>query len=130
MNRAKVICKYPGCPELLDSPGYCPRHTISREEKIARNRARFAPQDNKKTPDQRRFYSSKAWTETSKNHRILEPLCRRCREAGKVVPGALVHHNPPREFLVANGLNPLDERFLETLCISCHQRELREKKTI
>lgn len=128
MNLAKSICKFYGCGELLDAPGYCPAHKKTPQERAAAAQAKFVSLEIKKTPEQKKFYSSKAWTATSKEHRIREPLCRKCRAAGLVVPGTLVHHNPAREFLVANGLNPHDDKFLETLCFSCHQRELREKQ--
>jgi len=83
----------------------------------------------RKTPEQRRFYSSAAWTEASRRHRRAEPLCRRCLAAGRVVAGELVHHNPPLDKLLLLGLNPLSDEYLETLCNRCHMGELRAKRS-
>jgi 5-methylcytosine-specific restriction endonuclease McrA len=84
--------------------------------------------DKKKTPEARRFYSSSAWTKTSLEHRKLEPLCQGCRKKGLVVAGVLVHHNPERQDLIEQGLDPFDHKYLETLCFNCHQSELVAKR--
>jgi hypothetical protein len=120
-QRAKSICRRTGCSVLLDAPGYCPAHTVDRREP-------FRALDERKTDEVRGFYSSAAWTAASRRHRAAEPLCRRCRAAGRVVPADMVHHNPPREELVARGLSPLDDQFLESLCNPCHMGELRAKR--
>jgi 5-methylcytosine-specific restriction protein A len=118
-------CKRPGCAALVRGGGYCPQHAhLLRAE----TRERFAPLDARKSPEARAFYSSARWTAASRSHRTKEPLCRRCAARGRVVAGELVHHNPPREVLVARGDSPFDARFFETLCHRCHQRELRAKK--
>lgn len=118
-QRAKSMCKKPGCPALLDKPGYCEAHI---------NLASLRSLDKKKTPEQKSFYSSYAWTLASKQHRAREPLCRQCKSEGIVSKGELVHHNPPLDELKARGLNPLDDKYLETLCFNCHQKELRAKR--
>lgn len=119
MNRAKSPCKRPGCRVLLDLPGYCPDH-----QPDIKPRERFAALDERKTDPQRKFYSSGSWTAASKRHRAIEPLCRRCRSRGRVEAAVLVHHNPPLEDLLRDGKNPLNEDYLESLCLSCHQKEL------
>ena len=113
-------CKQPGCPNLV-TRGFCERHA-------ARNRDRFRELDTRVPPERRAFYRSRAWTEASRQHRINEPLCRRCKEKGRVTCGELAHHNPPLEELLAAGLNPLDDRYLETFCFNCHQRELHSRR--
>jgi hypothetical protein len=40
----------------------------------------------------------------------------------------MVHHNPSREELLAAGLNPFDDKYLETLCNWHHLEELRRKR--
>lgn len=109
-------CKQPGCPNLVAS-GFCEAHA-------ARRRDRFRHLDSRVPVERRAFYHSSAWTEASRAHRVREPLCRRCKEKGRVVCGELTHHNPPLEELLAAGLNPLDDSYLESLCFNCHQREL------
>lgn len=116
-------CKHAGCPTLVQS-GYCPKHTIDFTQQ---QRDRFKDIDSRKTPESRKFYSSAAWTQASKLHRSKEPLCRRCKAEGKIRAGYLVHHEPSLEQLQAQGLNPLDDQYLETLCIQHHQQELSKK---
>lgn len=127
-QRPKRPCKRPGCPALVDpsTGSYCAQHAHYKQQDT---RSRFDMLDRKKTAETKSFYSSAEWTLTSKYHRQKEPLCRRCKENGKIVVGELVHHNPPLEQLIKNGMNPFDHAVLETLCTSCHQKELRNKTT-
>jgi hypothetical protein len=106
---------------LLDRPGYCPAH-------VPQNVLSLRELDQKKTVESLKFYRNSAWTRASKRHRMIEPLCRQCQAEGKVKAGELVHHNPPLEELKAKGLNPYDDRYLETLCFNHHQKELRSKR--
>lgn len=121
MRRPKSICNHPGCTALIPAPGYCSAHTKDKS-------APFRKLDERKTDEAKRFYASSRWRKTSEAHRRNEPLCRRCRAAGFVVPGTLVHHNPPRETLMARGLSPYDPQHLETLCDWHHLQELRAKR--
>jgi hypothetical protein len=124
MQRALRICRKAGCPTLVQS-GYCPKHARIPQENI---RESFEKLDSRKTPEQRAFYSSARWTEMSLRHRVHEPLCRACKARGIITPGTLTHHNPDRETLIARGLDPFDDQYLETLCDRCHMDELRKKK--
>jgi 5-methylcytosine-specific restriction enzyme A len=117
------LCRKPGCSSLVKK-GYCPAHTIIAEQS---ERERFKALDARKTPEMRKFYSSAAWTKISRLHRIREPLCRRCRERGKVRPAALTHHSMALQALWNAGLNPFDEQYLESLCHQCHQEDLKAK---
>ncbi|GBU21093.1 hypothetical protein R80B4_00982 [Fibrobacteres bacterium R8-0-B4] len=123
-NRPLTPCRRPGCPALLERPGYCPDHRPD----AAPERAAFAALDRAKTDESKAFYASRRWTAASKRHREFEPLCRRCRAKGRVVPAEMVHHNPPVEALLALGLSPYDDRYLESLCNNCHLEELRAKR--
>lgn len=120
-------CKKPGCTELVEvgGSGYCPKHSHIPEQDARRS---FDDLDRKKTPEEIAFYHSRKWTEASRRHRNIEPLCRRCREKGKIVAGELVHHNPSLQELLRTGRNPYDDQYLETLCFRHHQAELRAKK--
>jgi len=51
----------------------------------------------------------------------------RYREQGRVVPVQMVHHNPSVEVLLASGMSPYDDQYLESLCNRCHLAELRGK---
>jgi 5-methylcytosine-specific restriction protein A len=123
MQRALKICRKPGCSALVKS-GYCPKHAHVIEE---RKRESFEELDAKKTPEQRKFYSCSRWTEVSRIHRVNEPLCRRCKGRGIVKVAEVTHHNPPRDVLIARGLDPYDDQHLESLCFDCHQEDLRAK---
>lgn len=119
-QRAKSICRKIGCNELIGAPGYCDRHVIEGKP--------FRYQNSKKTVATKRFYSSGAWTKKSKQHRKNQPLCQECLRAGTVKTGNLVHHSPELTELLLRGLNPLDSKYLDTLCSNCHLKHLRGKK--
>jgi hypothetical protein len=126
MMRGFRACKHAGCPALIDRPGYCEEHAAQH---IADRRESFKKLDERKTPEQKKFYSSAAWTAASRMHRTIEPICRRCKTGGKIEYRNLaVHHNPSYEFLVKNGLNPLSDEYLETICVKHHMEELRNKR--
>jgi len=124
-NRPLTPCKKQGCPNLVDNHGYCSAHAHIAKEII---REGFAVLDRKKTPERRAFYSSKRWVNTSIEHRRREPLCRRCKANGRIVAAQMVHHNPPVEDLLRDGLSPFDHQYLESLCNDCHLGELRKKR--
>jgi 5-methylcytosine-specific restriction protein A len=121
-QRAFRQCSKQGCPNLVRGGGYCPTHAYIKRES-------FKELDKKKTSEEKAFYSSVAWTETSRQHRISEPLCRECKKEGKIVAGTLVHHDPPLAELLTMGESPLDDKFLVTLCFACHQKELFKKRS-
>jgi hypothetical protein len=119
-------CKKSGCINLVPvhgSSGYCPDHA---NIPLRITRSGFDRLKECQAPQERAFYSSAAWTNASLHHRTLEPLCRRCKAEGSIVVGVLVHHNPPLAALLAEGKSPLDNRYLETLCLSHHQKELKK----
>lgn len=124
-NRPLTPCRKAGCSNLVERPGYCPIHKHVEKEVIREN---FAVLERKKTHEQKAFYSSNRWTQTSLQHRQQEPLCRRCKAKGYIVPAQMVHHNPPVETLLAEGKDPFDHKYLESLCNNCHLGELRGKK--
>ena len=120
MKRAKSVCTYAGCGNVINSGEYrCYLHPYESMRKTL---------DKKKTPESRKFYSGSKWTKTSLAHRKREPLCRKCKEKGLVVEGVLVDHNPDRLVLIKKGLDPYDHKYLQTLCYNCHQSKLRYKK--
>lgn len=119
-SAALKMCNKPGC-NVLVKRGYCDAHATKKRDG-------FRELDKKKTPETIKFYHSRKWTETSKRHRRAYPLCARCKAAGRVVAGDMVHHNPPFERLIKNGLNPYDSQYLETLCNSHHLEDLRFKR--
>ena len=119
-RRPKTICRKNGCYSLINSPGYCDIHQDESSP--------FKSLDSKKTVETKKFYSSWKWTKTSRQHRIKYPLCEQCQTDGKTHAAEMVHHEPPLEVLLKKGLNPLSEKYLHSLCNSCHLGELRDKR--
>jgi hypothetical protein len=92
------------------------------------NQSRFKRQNDNKTYDDKRFYSSTEWTEASKQYRINNPLCIHCKRNNRITVATLVHHNPDRRVLLSRGDSPLDNKFFESLCHSCHNKELSQRQ--
>jgi len=124
VHAALRLCKKMGCSNLVVK-GYCNKHALYAEQE---SKERFTTLNIKKTPEQRAFYSSVEWTATSKAHRTREPLCRRCKAQGIIRAATLTHHNPSLQYLLDNNMNPFDHEYLESLCLSCHQKELYNKQ--
>ncbi len=119
MNKLSSICKHIGCNNLISTPGYCKEHI---SEGIKKKRQSWADADAKKTPEAKAFYTDPRWTRASQRHRREEIWCRQCKKEGRKTVGQMVHHEPSREKLVEMGLNPFADRFLVTLCKSCHNK--------
>jgi hypothetical protein len=117
---ANKICRKPGCNTLIDKSGYCDMH---KKKNVS-----FRKLDRKKTPEQKKFYSSGAWTKASIRQRTEHPLCERCLERGITQQAEMVHHDPELQELIRRGLNPLNPEYLHSLCNSCHLEDLRAKK--
>ena len=71
------------------------------------------------------FYHSTAWKRTRQAYiRSVRGLCERCLEAGRFVPGKVVHH---KVHLDAENVNDpsitLNFDNLELLCLDCHNKE-------
>jgi 5-methylcytosine-specific restriction protein A len=128
MRRMLRICGKPGCNTLSEGR-YCDKHAAgAAADQRSQQRQAFDALESHKTDAERRFYASRAWSDARARHRANEPLCRRCRSAGLVVAGALVHHSPPLAVLLSQGHSGLESEHLETLCSSCHLAELRQKR--
>jgi len=113
-------CNYPGCPRLVRS-GYCDDHRrilTSPFERLS----------EKKTPEQKAFYSSQRWTQASRLYRAEHPLCERCHDRGIVMPAEMVHHTTPLTDLISQGLDPYNHDYLQALCNRCHMEDLRAKR--
>ena len=98
-------CRQPGCPELLQRPGWCEEH---RE----RNRKQY--EDRSERAADRAFYGSSAWRKVRHQKLSRTPGCERCGQ-----PASQVHHRRPRKQVPELAL--VIEN-LESLCASCHSR--------
>ena len=119
MQRAKSICRQTGCNNLIPSPGYCEQHKRDEGDRF---------KGLERAPGSRAFYGSHAWTKTARAYRQDNPLCAEHKRRGMIVKGDLVDHVTERGELEARGLDPLDWRYLQTLCHSCHNRKLRDRQ--
>lgn len=75
-------------------------------------------------PEQKRFYSSKAWRKCRAVYLSEHPCCERCLKAGVVSVAVHVHHK--EELSEANFKDPmiaLNPDNLEALCFDCHNKE-------
>jgi 5-methylcytosine-specific restriction enzyme A len=110
-HRAPTGCRYPGCPALLVTPGYCDRHKGFIDRNYDRARRAFDPVQG--------FYQSNAWRKCRAAFLRAHPLCRRCANAGQSVAARMVDHIKP----IKSGGARLDWSNLQSLCFACHNRK-------
>ena len=108
-KRPKKPCAYIGCPELVDNKIYCHKH----EKIYTKERQKRA--DSKRGTAKERGYNAR--------HRKLrkivlseEPLCRYCKEKGKLTQATEMDH------IDGNPYN-LERENLQSLCKSCHSKK-------
>jgi len=113
---AKMPCRQPGCRALIDKPGLCTAHQRQtyRVQKQATGEA---------YQERNRFYQRAAWKGLREHHLRLEPICRECRQAGRVVAGEVVDHI--HAFQSPDDPLALDAGNLQTLCKPCHNAKTR-----
>lgn len=82
-------------------------------------------QDARRGSARQRGYGA-AWEKLRKWHLRGEPLCRRCKAAGRLEAAALVDHIRP----VQSADDPAfyDVGNLQSLCIACHAAKTSEDK--
>lgn len=122
VKRAKGVCMSPGCNTIIAAKekGYCTKHKKPSYRAVL---------DRHKAPGSAKFYGSAAWQKTRKAYKILHPFCEQCkRKKGITVIGSIVHHTTERIDLEAAGKSPLDFKYLECVCLRCHQKELRSRR--
>ena len=73
------------------------------------------------------LYNLKAWHQLRARQLRLEPCCRFCRQAGRVVPATVVDHIEPHRGDMTLFLDPQN---LQSLCKSCHDsvKQAAEKR--
>lgn len=105
----KKPCSTPYCPQFKP----CPVHAKQEARQRVVN-----------TADERKFYGSHRWTDSSISHRQREPFCRICLAGGRYVLGALSDHIRP----IRDGGDRWDDGNLQTLCDSCHNRKRQQER--
>ena len=119
--KAKSICKYTGCNNLLDKSGYCTEH-------IQYNSNKMSWSNVVRDRETRKIEQTVRWREISKRHRRNYPLCVPCKDRGVITPAQLVHHEPPIPVLLARGLSPYDSKYHVSSCIPCHNKHINKDK--
>jgi 5-methylcytosine-specific restriction protein A len=97
---------------LLDKPGFCDKHrrdVFKRQKQVAGNGY----------VERNRFYQRAAWKALRAQRLSIEPLCRECRSAGRLVEAAVVDHIVA---ITDNG-EALALDNTQSLCVSCHNRK-------
>ena len=107
-RKPKRPCRMTGCPNLTDRKScYCEAH-----EKVMQ---RYYDHSTRGY-DQHERYGS-VWRRIRDRHLAVHPLCEKCKEQGRYILAALVHHIKP----ISDG-GTHDEDNLMSLCASCHER--------
>lgn len=100
-RRRLAPCAHPGCPELTSSTR-CPKH---------------APPDRRPPASQRGYGHD--WRKRRARYLRRHPNCVACG-----APATDVDHIIPRADLERTpGVDPDDDRWLQSLCHSCHSRK-------
>lgn len=110
----KRPCPHPGCRALVDK-GYCEQH--KREQHRAYHASSKTHQENNQ------FYASARWRKVRQLHLDAEPLCRHCKQAGRLTAATHVDHITPRS---AGGAD-FEDSNLQSLCKPCHEAKSRRE---
>lgn len=109
-------CRHGGCRALVSGrDGFCEAHR--REAYKVQKQA--VSIDYK---ERNRFYQRKAWKLVRSVHLASEPMCRKCRQVGRLVEATIVDHVVP--FVSIDDPLALDDGNLQSLCTSCHSLSL------
>ena len=113
--RPKRPCRAPGCRGLCE-PGdqFCLEH--KKQQMAQYNRY-------ERDKDAQAFYNSAEWRGARERHRREHPLCEECLRNGMIRPATLVDHIIP----IRQGGARLDDRNLQSLCDTCHNRKSIEE---
>ncbi|WP_143295494.1 HNH endonuclease [Burkholderia pseudomallei] len=110
-RRAPTPCRFPGCAEVLASPGYCAAHRGWAHRDYGRARRTFDAELG--------FYKSSAWQQCRAAYLRAHPLCAHCSGRGHTVAARVVDHVVP----IKDGGARLDWANLQSLCTRCHNRK-------
>jgi 5-methylcytosine-specific restriction protein A len=106
-------CGYPGCATLTDT-ARCELHRKKEQREYDQSR---------KDDPFRKLYSSARWKRIRDSHLMHEPLCRACKERGRLVEAKIVDHIIP----IRRSGDPFDAANFQSLCTSCHsEKSIRE----
>lgn len=93
----------------------CERHRKQEQREYDKSR---------KNDPFRKLYSSSRWKRIRASHLAREPLCRACKERGRLEAARIVDHISP----IRSGGDPFDDANLQSLCWSCHsEKSIKER---
>jgi 5-methylcytosine-specific restriction endonuclease McrA len=124
-RNAKHPCRSSNCSTLLDKPGLCAVHAdqaVDRKDEYKR-RKQVVTEEYK---ERNRFYQRSAWKKLRAAQLRIEPLCRKCREIGKLVEATVVDHVIP----VTAGGAELELSNLQSLCVEHHNAKTNSERHI
>ena len=98
--------------------------SIKRNKKRPWMKATPKPKQSGRTIDNQKFYNAKAWRETSKQHRLANPLCEVSLALDKLIDSQLTDHIIP----IAQGGDPYDTRNLMAMCHKQHNKKSGKEK--
>jgi 5-methylcytosine-specific restriction protein A len=102
-------CRHVGCRALVyGREGFCDAHRKARYREYSQQRQAKG--------ERVKLYDTAAWKRVRATHLALEPLCRSCRLAGRLVAANVVDHITP----IKKGGSELDDSNLQSLCKPCH----------
>lgn len=114
-------CRHARCRVLVTSrDGLCDQHRAAAHRQHKQDVTVDYAERN-------RFYQRKVWKDLRAWRLLVEPLCRECRKAGRLVEASVVDHIIPFN-------SPIDARALDrdntqSLCVSCHSAKTRRDRS-
>lgn len=115
---APTPCRYPGCAQVLATPGYCAQHQSQVHRDYGRARRGFDTELG--------FYQSPRWRNTRAAVLRDNPLCARCESKGLLQPAKVVDHIVP----VKAGGERYDRANLQSLCVPCHNAKTSAERAL
>ena len=111
-KRAMTICAHPGCGELVEQPGRCPRHQRVKSSQDAQAEGR------RKNAYQRGY--DRRWAQARLLFLLSSPLCLCCQKESRITAATVVDHIKPHK-----GDQSLfwDRTNWQPLCVRCHNHK-------
>ena len=104
--------------------GYCQEHKEQKAKRLDKPKQKpvFLTEDRL---ERKRFYQRIIWKRLRADRLSIEPLCRHCRQAGRLKEATIVDHITP--FFMPDDALATDPNNLQSLCVSCHNAKTNTK---
>lgn len=118
---AKKPCRFPGCGKLVEyNERYCAAHKHHESSQRAETNRKY--DDNR--PERHQFYRSVQWRKARNYYLARHPLCELCLKENRITAADVVDHIKE----ITDGGALLDERNLQSLCSTCHNKKTAEER--